>query len=195
MTSEGLEALLRRPVKYLYWQEANEEANAARRALDEDALRLSDGCCRMLPYADVWWRMRQAMLAGADYMKMGYVSRNHAKDNQHHFVLGTILYRPADFATQVYVWVYVCVYVWLNVCMYVHICLYTYMYIYVCMYVCICIHVYVSSVLTDMFFPLFRSTWRRRICGVLRLPLWSALCLCLWRMASRCLIIYIYISI
>jgi len=41
------------------------------------------------------------MLAGADYLKMGYVSRNHSKDNVHHFVLGTILYRPADFATQV----------------------------------------------------------------------------------------------
>ena len=41
------------------------------------------------------------MLSGADYLKMGYVSRNHSKDNVHHFVLGTILYRPADFATQV----------------------------------------------------------------------------------------------
>jgi len=41
------------------------------------------------------------MLAGADYLKMGYVSRNHSKDNVHHFVLGTILYRPADFATQI----------------------------------------------------------------------------------------------
>jgi len=43
----------------------------------------------------------QAMLAGADYLKMGYVSRAHGKDNVHHFVLGTILYRPADFATQI----------------------------------------------------------------------------------------------
>ena len=41
------------------------------------------------------------MLAGADYLKMGYVSRAHAKDNQHHFVLGTILYRPDDFAKQI----------------------------------------------------------------------------------------------
>jgi len=43
----------------------------------------------------------QAMLSGADYLKMGYVSRAHAKDNQHHFVLGTILYRPDDFAKQI----------------------------------------------------------------------------------------------
>lgn len=43
----------------------------------------------------------QAMLAGADYMKMGYVSRAHAKDNVHHFVLGTTLLRPSEFANQV----------------------------------------------------------------------------------------------
>jgi hypothetical protein len=41
------------------------------------------------------------MLAGADYMKMGYVSRAHAKDNLHHFVLGTTLLRPSEFANQV----------------------------------------------------------------------------------------------
>ena len=50
----------------------------------------------------------QAMLAGADYLKMGYVSRAHAKDNQHHFVLGTILYRPDDFAKQIDLKVCVC---------------------------------------------------------------------------------------
>jgi hypothetical protein len=30
--------------------EANEEENAARRALDDDAIRLSDGYCRMLTH-------------------------------------------------------------------------------------------------------------------------------------------------
>ena len=48
-------------------------------------------------FESVW----QAMLAGVDYMKMGYVSRAHAKDNLHHFVLGTQLLRPADFANQI----------------------------------------------------------------------------------------------
>ncbi len=43
----------------------------------------------------------QAMLAGVDYLKIGYVSRAHAKDNVHHFVLGTQLMRPADFANQI----------------------------------------------------------------------------------------------
>jgi len=43
----------------------------------------------------------QAMLAGADYLKMGYVSRVHSKNNQQHFVLGNIDYRPEDFAKQI----------------------------------------------------------------------------------------------
>ena len=43
----------------------------------------------------------QAIIAGVDYMKMGYVSRAHAKDNQHHFILGTELFRPLDFAKQI----------------------------------------------------------------------------------------------
>lgn len=41
------------------------------------------------------------MLAGADYLKMGYVSRVHSKNNQQHFVLGNIDYRPEDFAKQI----------------------------------------------------------------------------------------------
>lgn len=43
----------------------------------------------------------QAIIAGVDYLKMGYVSRAHAKDNVRHFVLGTQLMRPADFANQI----------------------------------------------------------------------------------------------
>ena len=43
----------------------------------------------------------QAMLAGADYIKIGWVSRAHSKDNAHHFVLGNMMYKPVDFATQI----------------------------------------------------------------------------------------------
>eukprot|EP00899_Mesostigma_viride_P010870 jgi/Mesvir1/19785/Mv13081-RA.2 len=43
----------------------------------------------------------QALLAGVDQLKLGYVSRVHAKDNQHHMVLGTQAYKPREFATQI----------------------------------------------------------------------------------------------
>lgn len=43
----------------------------------------------------------QAMLAGADLMKLGYVSRAHAKDNLNHRILGTQQIKPKEFATQI----------------------------------------------------------------------------------------------
>uniref|UniRef100_A0A7S0YIB3 Eukaryotic translation initiation factor 3 subunit D n=1 Tax=Hemiselmis tepida TaxID=464990 RepID=A0A7S0YIB3_9CRYP len=43
----------------------------------------------------------QALITGSDYLKLGFVSRLHAKDNQNHFVLGQQLYRPEEFAKQI----------------------------------------------------------------------------------------------
>ena len=43
----------------------------------------------------------QALLAGADLIKLGYVSRVHPKDSFNHVVLGTQTYKPKEFATQI----------------------------------------------------------------------------------------------
>ena len=43
----------------------------------------------------------QAMLAGADVIKLGYVSRVHTKDNYNHVILGTQQYKPKEFATHI----------------------------------------------------------------------------------------------
>jgi len=43
----------------------------------------------------------QALLAGADQMKIGYVTRAHPRDNRNHVVLGTQFYKPKDFAAQI----------------------------------------------------------------------------------------------
>lgn len=43
----------------------------------------------------------QAMLAGADLIKLGYVSRKHAKDSFNHVILGTQQYKPKEFATHI----------------------------------------------------------------------------------------------
>lgn len=42
-----------------------------------------------------------ALLAGADMIKLGYVSRNSPKDNLHHMILGTQVCKPKDFAGQI----------------------------------------------------------------------------------------------
>ncbi|CAG8476433.1 4107_t:CDS:10 [Funneliformis caledonium] len=42
----------------------------------------------------------QSILAGADQMKLGYVSRASPKDNQKHVILGTQMYKPRDFTAQ-----------------------------------------------------------------------------------------------
>eukprot|EP00951_Prasinocladus_malaysianus_P002273 scaffold16083_cov26-Prasinocladus_malaysianus.AAC.1 len=42
----------------------------------------------------------QALLAGADLIKLGYVSRNMPKDNKNHSILGTQICKPKDLAQQ-----------------------------------------------------------------------------------------------
>ncbi|XP_073975329.1 eukaryotic translation initiation factor 3 subunit d1 [Rhodnius prolixus] len=43
----------------------------------------------------------QAILAGSDHIKFGYVSRVHVRDSSKHVILGTQQYKPAEFATQI----------------------------------------------------------------------------------------------
>jgi len=43
----------------------------------------------------------QALLAGSDQIKFGYVSRTHVRDSQKHVVLGTQQFKPHEFATQI----------------------------------------------------------------------------------------------
>eukprot|EP00245_Coleochaete_scutata_P017967 TRINITY_DN90_c0_g1_i1.p1 TRINITY_DN90_c0_g1~~TRINITY_DN90_c0_g1_i1.p1 ORF type:complete len:554 (+),score=148.71 TRINITY_DN90_c0_g1_i1:33-1694(+) len=43
----------------------------------------------------------QAVLAGAEQMKLGYVSRVHPRDNFNHVILGVQAYKPKDFAQQI----------------------------------------------------------------------------------------------
>ncbi|KAI8060779.1 eukaryotic translation initiation factor 3 subunit D [Gongronella butleri] len=42
----------------------------------------------------------QALLAGANQLKLGYVARANPKDNSRHVILGTHAYKPQDFAAQ-----------------------------------------------------------------------------------------------
>ncbi|KAF9276947.1 hypothetical protein BGZ68_009648 [Mortierella alpina] len=42
----------------------------------------------------------QSMLAGADHLKLGFVSRSNPKDNARHSILGTQICRPKEFAAQ-----------------------------------------------------------------------------------------------
>ncbi|CAO3573623.1 unnamed protein product [Mortierella alpina] len=42
----------------------------------------------------------QSMLAGADHLKLGFVSRTNPKDNARHAILGTQICRPKEFAAQ-----------------------------------------------------------------------------------------------
>ncbi|GER31628.1 eukaryotic translation initiation factor 3subunit D [Striga asiatica] len=43
----------------------------------------------------------QALLAGADMMKLGYVSRVHPRDHYNHVILAVVGYKPKDFAAQI----------------------------------------------------------------------------------------------
>ncbi|GAB2298670.1 Eukaryotic translation initiation factor 3 subunit D [Dionaea muscipula] len=43
----------------------------------------------------------QAILGGADMMKLGYVSRVHPRDHFNHVILGVVGYKPRDFASQI----------------------------------------------------------------------------------------------
>jgi translation initiation factor 3 subunit D len=42
-----------------------------------------------------------ALLAGADMLKLGYVSRSGPKDNSNHIILGTQACKPKEFASQI----------------------------------------------------------------------------------------------
>ncbi|KAK9711588.1 hypothetical protein K7432_007736 [Basidiobolus ranarum] len=42
----------------------------------------------------------QAVLAGCEQLRLGYVSRAHPKDNTRHVILGTQVFKPAEFAAQ-----------------------------------------------------------------------------------------------
>ncbi|XP_058813037.1 eukaryotic translation initiation factor 3 subunit D [Topomyia yanbarensis] len=43
----------------------------------------------------------QAMLAGSDQIKFGYVSRAHVRDSSRHVILGTQQFKPQEFANQI----------------------------------------------------------------------------------------------
>ncbi|GMH05448.1 hypothetical protein Nepgr_007288 [Nepenthes gracilis] len=43
----------------------------------------------------------QSLLANADMMKLGYVSRVHPRDHFNHVILGVVGYKPRDFAAQI----------------------------------------------------------------------------------------------
>eukprot|EP00126_Sphaerothecum_destruens_P004710 Sdes_comp18344_c0_seq1m8089 len=43
----------------------------------------------------------QALLSGADILKLGYVSRVHPRDSKKHSILGTQFYKPKEFAFQI----------------------------------------------------------------------------------------------
>ncbi|MBA0694473.1 hypothetical protein Goari_004760 [Gossypium aridum] len=43
----------------------------------------------------------QSILASADLMKLGYVSRVHPRDHFNHVILGVVGYKPRDFAAQI----------------------------------------------------------------------------------------------
>ncbi|KAK1298566.1 Eukaryotic translation initiation factor 3 subunit D [Acorus calamus] len=43
----------------------------------------------------------QAMLGGADLMKIGYVSRTHPRDHYNHAILSVVGYKPREFAAQI----------------------------------------------------------------------------------------------
>ncbi|XP_059280264.1 eukaryotic translation initiation factor 3 subunit D-like [Lycium ferocissimum] len=43
----------------------------------------------------------QSLLANADMMKLGYVSRVHPRDHFNHVILAVVGYKPKDFATQI----------------------------------------------------------------------------------------------
>ncbi|PIO26937.1 hypothetical protein AB205_0115210 [Aquarana catesbeiana] len=42
-----------------------------------------------------------ALLAGSEYLKLGYVSRYHVKDSSRHVILGTQQFKPNEFANQI----------------------------------------------------------------------------------------------
>ncbi|CAG8593780.1 20083_t:CDS:10 [Dentiscutata erythropus] len=58
------------------------------------ATEMKNNSCKLARWAV------QSILAGADQMKLGYVSRANPKDNRRHVILGTQYYKPRDFSAQ-----------------------------------------------------------------------------------------------
>lgn len=59
------------------------------------ATELKNNACKLAKWT------AEALLAGADQMKIGYVSRSNRKDRSGHQILGTQYYKPIDFARQI----------------------------------------------------------------------------------------------
>lgn len=59
------------------------------------ATELKNNSCKLARWT------AQSLLAGAHQMKIGFVSRQSAKNNYDHVILATQFYRPKDFATQI----------------------------------------------------------------------------------------------
>lgn len=59
------------------------------------ATELRNNACKLAK-----WTV-QALLAGSDQLKLGYVSRVLARDSSKHVILGTQQYKPHEFATQI----------------------------------------------------------------------------------------------
>ncbi|KAG8715705.1 hypothetical protein FRC08_010261 [Ceratobasidium sp. 394] len=58
------------------------------------ATEMKNNSCKLAKWAV------QSILAGAEVMKIGYVSRANSRDNARHVILSTATMRPADFAGQ-----------------------------------------------------------------------------------------------
>jgi len=58
------------------------------------ATEMKNNSCKLARFAV------QSILAGAEQMKMGYISRASPKDDNRHVILGTQWYKPRDFAVQ-----------------------------------------------------------------------------------------------
>ncbi|KAG8936152.1 hypothetical protein FRC02_004180 [Tulasnella sp. 418] len=58
------------------------------------ATEMKNNSCKLAKWAV------QSILAGADVMKIGYVSRANPRDNSRHVILSTATLRPTDFASQ-----------------------------------------------------------------------------------------------
>ncbi len=59
------------------------------------ATELKNNSCKLAKWT------AQALLAGVNAIKLGYVSRHSPKDSLNHVILGTQFYKPREFATQI----------------------------------------------------------------------------------------------
>ena len=59
------------------------------------ATELKNNSCKLAKWT------AQALLAGVNAIKLGYVSRHSPKDSANHVILGTQFYKPREFATQI----------------------------------------------------------------------------------------------